>query len=197
MSKKALEDTKYEMIKAHVLTPQESPLSPEQQELLDRVVSVTKILDKNPIQKHAVALHTTKYPNISRSQAYEDIRLAMRLFNTMHTFNFDYWHTWLLNDIAGNIQSCRNSRTPNDRRIIAMEHANLIKAIGERPEDLPDLQRNEKHSFYILIQQNNQNIKIDLTELHKLPSAARQEINKALFGGNEITDVEAEEIMNS
>ena len=69
MSRPALEDTKYEMIKAHVLDPDNSPLSPEKHELLERVISASKVLDKNPIQKQAVAIHQQKYPDISRAQA--------------------------------------------------------------------------------------------------------------------------------
>jgi hypothetical protein len=76
MSRPALEETKFELIKAHVLDPDNSPLSAEKYELLERVISASKVLDKNPIQKQAVAIHQQKYPGISRSQAYEDLRLA-------------------------------------------------------------------------------------------------------------------------
>ena len=123
MSRPALEDTKYEMIKAHVLDPDNSPLSPEKHELLERVISASKVLDKNPIQKQAVAIHQQKYPDISRAQAYEDLRLAVRLFNTLHTFDYDLWFNWLINDIVQNILICRNTRSEKDRRIIAIEHA--------------------------------------------------------------------------
>lgn len=197
MSRTALEDTKYELIKGYMLNPETSELPEEQRELLDRVISATKVLDKNPIQKQAVALHQQKYPDISRAQAYEDLRLGVRLFNTLHSFDYDLWRTWLLNDIVRNIENCRNAKSDKDRRVIAMEHANLIKAIGEKPQDLPDPKRNEKHQFYILIQNNNQQIKVDLNSLKDLPTAALQELNRAIYGGNEITDVDVEELMNS
>ena len=48
-----------------------------------------------------------------------------------------------------------------------MEHANLIKAMGEKPEMETDPKRNEKHQFYILVQVNNRNVKVDLNNLHK------------------------------
>ena len=197
MSRTALEDTKYELIKGHVLDPDSSSLTQEQQLVLDRVISASKVLDKNPIQKHAVAIHQQKYPDISRSQAYEDLRLAVRLFNTLHTFDYDFWRTWLINDIVRNIEICRNAKSDKDRRIIAMEHANLLKVIGEKPEDLPDPERNEKHQFYILFQIDNRQIKLDVNNLKDLPTAALQEISKALYGGKEITEADAEEIMNS
>ena len=197
MSRPALEETKYEMIKAHVLDPDNSPLSPEKHELLERVISASKVLDKNPIQKQAVAIHHQKYPDISRAQAYEDLRLAVRLFNTLHTFDYDLWFNWLINDIVQNILICRNTRSEKDRRIIAIEHANLIKVIGEKPEELPDPKRTEKHQFYILIQNNNQQVKVDLNNLKDLPTAALQELSRAIYGGNEITEADADEIMQS
>ena len=197
MSKKALEDTRYEQIKAHILEPANSPLSLEQQVILDRVISMAKILDKNPIQKQAVALHQVKFPELSRTQAYEDLRLAMRLFNTIHTFDYDFWQSWTINDIIRNIERCRNNATPQAYREIAMEHANLIKILGERPTELEDPRRTEKHSFYILVQNNNTSVKIDMNNLEKLPAGTLQELNRALFGGKEITEADAEEIFNT
>ena len=78
-----------------------------------------------------------------------------------------------------------------------MEHANLIKAIGERPEELPDPTRNEKHQFYILVQNDNRQVKSDINKLKDLPDAALQELNKAIWGGQEITESYAEEIMKT
>lgn len=195
--RKALTDNKYELIKAHILNPDNSPLTEEHQEIIDRVISVSKILDKNPIQKNAISLHRAKYPQLGKTQAYEDIRLAVKLFNTLHTFNFDFWQTWLINDIIRNIEIARKGNSHQDRRVIAMEHSNLLKAIGERPEEKDDPLRNEKHQFYFVININNEAVKIDMNNLKKLPIETLNEINRALFGGQEITDVEAEDIMNT
>ena len=197
MSKIALEETKYEQIKAYMLDPDTAQLSDQLKQMLDRIVSASKILDKNPIQKQALNLHKQKYPEISQRQAYEDLRLSIRLFNTLHTFDYDFWRTWLLNDIVRNIEKCRIGNNDKDRKTIAMEHANLLKVIGEKPEDIPDPERNEKHQFYILIQNDNRQIKVDLNSLKDLPTAALQELNRAIYGGSEITDIVAEEIMKS
>ena len=78
-----------------------------------------------------------------------------------------------------------------------MEHANLIKVIGEKPEELPDPKRTEKHQFYILIQNNNQQLKVDLNNLKDLPISALQELSRAIYGGTEITEADAEVIMKS
>jgi len=195
--RKALTDNKYELIKAHILNPDNSPLTQEHQEILDRIISMSKILDKNPIQKNAIALHQVKYPQIGKTQAYEDLRLAVKLFNTLHTFDYDFWQIWLINDIIHNIEQARKGNSHQDRRVIAMEHGNLLKAIGERPEEKEDPLRNEKHQFFIVINNKNESVKIDMNNLRKLPHEILNEINNALFGGNEITDIEADEIMNS
>lgn len=197
MSRQALEDTKYQDIKSYILDPESSSLSEEKKEMLERLISAAKILDKNPIQKQAVNLHRQKYPDISQRQAYEDLRISIRLFNTLHTFDYDFWHTWLINDIVQNILDCRAKHNDKDRRIIAMEHANLLKVIGEKPEEPPDPERNEKHQFYILIQNDNRTIKVDLNNLQDLPTAALRELNRAIYGGTEITEDDAEEIMKS
>jgi len=195
--KRSLEEQKYELIRAHVLQPGESPLNQEQQQMLDRIVSLSKVLDKNPVQKQAVAIHQAKYPDISRTQAYQDLRFATRMFNTFYTFEYDFWQTWLINDIIANISECRRKDTHQDRKTIAQEHANLIRAIGEKPENLPDPLRNEKHQFYILVNVRNETLKVDLNNLHKLPAETLQELNRALFAGGEITEEQAAEIINS
>lgn len=100
--KRSLEEQKYELIRAHVLQLDESPLNQEQQLILDRIVSLSKVLDKNPVQKQAVSVHMAKFPDISRQHAYQDLRFATRLFNTFYTFDFDFWQTWLINDMLWN-----------------------------------------------------------------------------------------------
>jgi len=197
MSKTAIEDTKWEMIQAHFINPENSQLSFEKQEILDRVISASKILAKNPIQKHAVAIHRCKYPDLSYSQASEDIRLSAKLFQTVHTFNYDFWRAWILDSILENIKFCRDRGTDISNKIISAEHANLLRLVGSQPEELPDPQRNEKHQFYILIKNDNRDIKIDLNTLKDLPEAALKELNKAIYGGNEITEADAEDLMNT
>ena len=197
MTRKALTNEKHELIKAHILDPENSPLPDYMQRELDRVISMAKVLDKNPNIKNAVALHRSKYSELSETTAYRDARLAMKIYNSLHEFDYDFYLLWLLNAITRNIEKCRNSDSHRDRRVIAMEHANLIKAIGKRPEELPDPTRNEKHQFYFVININNEAVQVDLNSLKKLPAETLNELNKALFGGSEISDVEAEEIMNS
>ena len=197
MSRTSLDETSYELIKSHILNPDSSPLPLPQQILLERIISAGKILDKNPIAKNAANLLRAKYPEITYKTATRDISMAMRLFNTIHSFDYDFWHTWLINDIVSNIARCNNDGSPAARKTIAIEHANLLKAIGEKPADLEDPKRLEKQSFYILIQNNTNTVKVDVDNLHKLPEATLREINRIVFTGKEITEADAEEIFKT
>jgi hypothetical protein len=193
--KKALEDFKYEAIKAHILDPDNSPLPAADQELLNRVLSIAKTLDRQPIQKNAVALHMAKYKSIKRSQAYEDCKMAMRLFNTIYTFDYDFWQTWLLNDISRNIERWRKHSDPAAGRVIAMEHLNLIRALGEKPVKEMDPTLVQEHTFLIPIQVNNVTYTFDLNKFLDLPDGIRKKVTDALV--TDIKESEAEEIMKS
>ena len=197
MSKVSIEDYSYELIKAHVLDPEHSPLPEDKQEMLTRIVTAGKLLDKHPMQRQAAAILRIKYPEISLTMSLTYVRMAIRLFNSTHTFDYDFWHTWLITDIIKNIEHCRNSGSEFSAKTIAMEHANLLKAIGPRPEETPDPLRNEKHQFNIIIQAGGAEIKLNLKSLKDIPESALTEINNAIYGGSEITDVEAEEIMGT
>ena len=195
MAKKALEDVRYEAIKAHALDPGKSPLTEEQQELFNRVISIARLLDTQPIQKNAVAIHQVKYTNISRSQAYEDCKMAMRLFNTIYSFDYDFWQTWLMNDIVRNIDRCKGSGDPRDHRVIAQEHANIIKALGEKPPKDIDPKLVESHTFIIPIQVNQNTYNFDLMKFLELPVKLRKKVADALI--TDIDDDQAIQIMKS
>jgi hypothetical protein len=197
MSDISLEDRPADIIKAHILDPENSPLPERYQQMLNRSVSLCKILDKNPIAKNAVKLHRILYPDIAQSTAYSDLALAQKLFNNYEDFNYDFWLTWTLQDITSNIETCRKSGLSSDRKIIAMEHANLGRILGKRPDEPIDPLRNEKHSFYIMVNIKNKQVKLDLSTLHKLPVNTVQDLTRALIEDDEIDDQGAAEIMNS
>lgn len=192
MSRKALEDQHYELIKSAILDADNNPLPVHLQPILDRTVSAAKLLDKNPVQKHAVEILRAKYPTISRAQAYEDCKRAMRLFNSIHTFDYDWWQYWLLQDIAEMVQAAKNK---NDLKAWAMGHKNMLQAIGERPETEIDPKLIEKHKNVFAIQVNNQTIHIDQKTLEKLPPEAKQMLTALM--NQPIDDARAEEIFNS
>lgn len=193
--KKALEDYNFEAIKASILDPDNSPLPAETQDLLNRILSIGKSLDRYPKKKNAIAIHMKKYPEISKSQAYVDCDMAMRLFNTMYSFDYDFWHTWLLGDIAKNIKRWSKSKDPAAGRVIALEHLNLIRALGEKAADKIDPKLVQEHTFLIPIQINNVTYNFDMQKFLDLPAGLRKKVTDALV--TEIKEVDAIEIMKS
>jgi hypothetical protein len=195
--KKALMDQPHELIKAHILDPENSPLPEQYGYMMDRVISMSKLLDKNPVPKNAVKLHLSKFSDISEVTAWRDLTLARKVYNSIHDFDYDFWLSWALSDIVETIQKCKEGGTALHLKTIAQEHANLIRAIGARPEEPVDPLRNEKHEFYIMVNMNNKSVKLDMNTLHKLPLNTIQELNAVLFAGDEIDEQGAAEIMNS
>lgn len=195
MARKALEDQKYELIKAHVLDPEHSPLPADQREQLDRIMSMARLLDRQPIQRNAVALHMKKYKDLKRTQAYEDCRIAVKLFNSIHSFDYDFWHQWLINDIIRNIDRCKAQNNVKAMRVIAVEHSNLIKAIGEKPQKEIDPKLTEQHNFFLQININGEQTIIDYLKMTKLPSNAKKALSDLMV--KEIDLGTAEELVNS
>jgi hypothetical protein len=195
MARKALEDQKYELIKAHVLDPDHSPLKPADQLQMNRVMSMARLLDRHPIQSDAVKLHLKKYTDIKRTQAYEDSRIAIRLFNTMHTFDYEFWHKWLIEDIVRNIDISKRRNNVKGDRVVAVEHNNLIKALGEKPLKEIDPRLIEQHTFILTININGVPTNIDLMKFLALPEDLRKKVSDALIP--DINIQEAEVIMES
>ncbi len=186
-----------EIIKAHILNPENSPLPEQYREMLNRAVSMCKLLDKHPVAKNVIKFHRTLYPDITAAAAYRDLQLARQMFNNYQDFDFDFWLNWTIGDITANIIRCRETGLSSDRKIIAMEHANLSRILGKRPDVPVDPLRNAKHEFYIMVNLDGKSAKLDINSLHKLPRNTVEELNRVLFSGNEIDEQGAVEIMNS
>ena len=173
---KALEDQDYETIKSYILEGNESTLPLRQREMLNRWVSASKLLEKNPVTKNAVAILQAKYPGLSRTQ----------------TFDYELWRNWLLNDI---IELCQKAKDTGNLKAWAAAQANLIKALGEAPENNIDPRLLEKHQIVIPIQVNNNTYNLDLNKFLNIPIDQRTRIADALI--NPATDDDITEIMNS
>ena len=175
---KALEDQNYELIKAAVLEGSESSLPASQRVVLDRWVSASKLLEKNPVTKNAVAILQTKYPKLSRTQAYEDCRNATRMFCTKANFDFDLWHTWLLNDI---VDLCIKAKASGNLKAWAAAQANLIKALGDAPTQDLDPRLIEQNKVTLNIQVNNNTYNRDFNKFLEMDIKDRTQITDALI----------------
>jgi len=192
MSTKHIEDIHFLQIKAAVLDPDSTELSPTQKIILDRYISAAKILDRYPVMRNAVKIHRLKYPNISQALAYRDLHYASRLFNSQHTFDYDFWQTWLINTTVKMIQL---SEAAQDFKSMGAGLTILKKAIGEKPEKETDPKLLEKHNFFIQINNNSQKISVDLDKLNLIPKEGRERLADDLF--SEISDEQAQSILDS
>jgi hypothetical protein len=188
----SLENIPWQIIKNHLSDPDHIQLSEEHRNMLDRVFSMQRILQRYPQPRTALALHQAKFPDISRRTAYNDLNFARELDNTYHSFDYEFYNNWLISDIFDQIQA---AKAKGDMKAWAAGHANLKKAIGERPMVETDPKLLEKHTFLIQINNMAGGIQMNIDEMEKLPAKIRQEIADAVF--EEITDEQAEQMINS
>ena len=178
MNNKSIYDLHYLLVKAHYQTPEQSPLPKSKQEILDRAMAAAKILEKNPVRKNAVALLRALYPNISRATGFRDLILAENLFPSVRTFNYDLWNTFLLNSIFETLQRCKAINTVAAHKLMIMEHANLLKVIGKRPEEQPDPNRDEPHQYIFYLQGMPSKDKMDIQAMANIPVTSMKELKK-------------------
>ena len=121
-----------------------------------------------------------------------DIQMAHDLNVTYISFNYDFWHNWLLTSTVEQIQAAKEK---GDLKAWAQGNANLIKAIGDRPPQITDPKLVEKHTFLIQINQLGKTINIDTKELNQRTPQELKEISDSIY--TEITEADALEIFET
>ena len=189
---KSFERIPWETIKSYLDDPDSSTLSNEHRGMIDRIFSLQKVLQRYPQPRTALALHRSKFPEISRTTAYNDLVYARELDNTYHSFNYDFYNNWLIADIMDQIQAARHK---GDLKAWAAGHANLKKTIGERPVEETDPKLLEKHIFLIQINNMPEGVRLDIDQVEKIPVGVRKDIADAVF--EEISEDEAKGMITS
>lgn len=130
---------------------------------------------------------------ISESQFYRDVHAAKRLFGEV-TEASKTADRYILSELAMKTFQLAAKEKNVDGMNKAI--ANLIKIKALDKEDNEELTEEElqSHNYYMIIQSGNKPIKIDLNQLDSLHPSNRKKLADML--GAEITDIEAEEIMN-
>lgn len=131
--------------------------------------------------------------NISESQFYRDIRDSKRLFGEV-TEASKSADRYILSELA--MKTFQLAAKDKDVKGMNMAIANLIKIKALDKEDNDELSEEDlqSHNYYMIIQNGNKPIKIDLNQLDSLHPSNRKKLADML--GGEITDIEAEELMN-
>lgn len=184
--KKSLEEQPYDVILAHILDPENSPLPDKYREEFNRVKYAAGALDEyHPA--NVIPRLLTKY-NISRNQARKDVRLAQELFKTKFTFDYDFWQQWQIKDLVETIRDCKLQGKHKER---VAAHKVLKEIIGDKPMGEEDPRRMEKNIFYIQLNNNNTTVNIPMEKLKGLSQVEIQTIVAAMT----TPEVEDEEII--
>lgn len=189
--KKALEEQSFEVIRSHIIDPDNSELPVELHAQFKRVLQVSKLLDDYPNDSHIINIMLTKY-NISRTQVRKDITLAKELFKTNHTFDWDFWFAWQLKD---QLELIRQAKLKGDLKEWNNAKKTLLVMIGERPVAMEDPRRMEKNVFYIQVNNDGNPINLNMDVVKNLPQEDIRTIVDALY--EPIDEEKAEELMNS
>lgn len=188
-----LSDKSSDVILAHILDPDSSPLSAKQQEEFNRVVQAAKLLDDYPNDRHVLQILRQKY-NVSVTQLRTDIAHAKELFKTEHTFDYDMAFSWMLKD---QIELIRECKLRGDFKNWNAAKKVLREMIGEKPVTVEDPRRMMKNQFFIQINNGTgQPVNIPLDKLRGLAPDEIQIIQQSLVQPI-ADDTQAEEIFNS
>ena len=188
----SLAEQRYELIQAHIIDPENSPLPDELREQFNRVLQVARLLDDYPNDSHIINIMLAKY-RISTTQVRKDLRLARELFKTNHTFDWDFWHAWPIKDQLELIRECK---IKGDLKNWNNAKKTLAVLIGEKPAALDDPKRMEKNVFYIQVNNGTgEKMNISLDSLRGLSQQDRQAVIDTFY--QPVDDTQVEEIMNS
>ena len=192
MARRSPYDISFEKIKDYCLNPDDCELTEKEKELHDRWNFIDDQIRKYGTSKESYSMIKIKYPDLSRAQILRDMQMTKLLFSSTWKMDKEYYRRWLIEDIMLHIKNCKAA---NDRRNWKDSHANLIKAIGLDKEDKEiDPEKLEQHNYYMVANINGVNVKLDLTQMHKLPET----IQAILLNINEeITEEAACQILSS
>jgi hypothetical protein len=182
---------RHEVILAHILDPDNSPLPEEFQDKFNRIKSAAILLDDyHPA--NVLPRMVAKY-NVTRSTAREDIKLAQELFKSKHHFDYDFWQQWQIKDLVDTIRTCKLKGKEKER--IAAQKV-LKDIIGIKPESSDDPKRMEKNVFYIQLNNNHTTVNIPI---EKLKGLSREEVRTvvAALTAPDVEDQQIVEILNT
>ena len=189
--KTSLEELNFDIIRQHIVDPDNSELPAELQPQFKRVTQAARLLDDYPNESHIINIMLTKY-NVTRTQIRRDIMLARELFKSCHTFDWDFWFAWQLKD---QVELIRQAKLKGDLKQWNQAKRTLRDMIGDKPAALDDPKRIEKNVFYIQVNHAGQTFNVDLNAIKKLPQEDRNVVMEALY--EPITDEQAENLMNT
>lgn len=167
-------------------------LSDKENEIKQRLSEVFSLLCNYHSPEQAKPIVISRF-GISESQFYRDIRDSKRLFGDV-TESSKSADRYIYSELA--MKTFQLAAKEKDVKGMNMALANLIKIKELDKSDNSELTQDDlqSHNYYMIISYGDKPVKIDLNQLDTLHPANRKKLADIL--GGEITDVEAEELMN-
>lgn len=184
-----LDEGDYEVVSLAVMQGNIDTLNAEQKTVYNRTRAAYSIVCETPVKRTAVNKLQALYPDISLMQAYRDIDYSIKIWNPKNRFDRDFLESILINTLIENITD------PNsDEAARAKNMATMQKYLSSLPQEAMDPTLMQKHDIYIQLNLNGETINIPYSKGELI---AKKNQQYATVLEHEITDVEAEDIMES
>ena len=181
----------HDEIEAHIIDPDNNPLTERCREQFARVIAAARLLDDYPDDNHVIKLMRVKY-DVSASTVRRDIALARQLYKTRHTFDWDFWQAWMIKDQLELIRECKlrgDLKEWNKAKLV------LQKIIGERPMGEEDPRRMQANQFFLQVNIGGEVKNISLGDVRNYSDQDKKDIIDNLY--QPISEAQAEEIMDT
>lgn len=185
-----IRETDFEAVSEYFTTGNTTALTETQQRILERLRTAHAIMRKYPRKSVAALKLQARFPEISKEQAYCDIRNACRLWNKYDPVDRDFLEGWFLDWLMREISDPSTSDNARAKNL-----ATLQKFLSQLPPQKIDPKLMETNQIFVQFNINNKQVKIPEAVLMKLPDDIRRQLLGSL--DDEITEETAYEIINS
>ena len=185
-----IRENDFEAISEYFTTGNSSTLTEQQQRILERLRTAHAVMRKYPRKSVAALKLQARFPELSKEQAYCDIRNACRLWNKYDRVDRDFLEGWFLDWIMKEITDPASSDSARAKNL-----ATLQKYLSQLPPQKIDPKLMEANQIFVQFNINNKNVAIPEEVLMKLPPDIRRQLLGSL--DDEITEDTAYEIIDS
>jgi hypothetical protein len=117
----SLREDDFTAISEYYSTGESVALTEKQQEILERLRTAHAILRKYPRKSVAILKLQARYPDLSREQAFVDVRNACRLWNKYDPIDRDFLEGWFLDWLMKEIANPASSDTARAKNMSTLQ----------------------------------------------------------------------------
>lgn len=185
-----LREDDFAAISQYYSTGESTALTEKQQEILERLRTAHAILRKYPRKSVAALKLQARYPDLSREQAFVDIRNACHLWNKYDPIDRDFLEGWFLDWLMKEIANPACSDTARAKNM-----STLQKYLALHPPVKIDPKLMESNQIFIQFNVNGKTLSLSEDLIAKLPMEMRRQFMD--ISNDEIGEDTAYEIINS